>query len=284
MKDGAIVETRPPSELSADEIVRLMAGRRIEHIYPDRAGIERERELLAVRGLTRVGAFEDVSFTVAAGEIVGMFGLVGSGRSEVALCLFGAQHATSGTVELDGRPVSFGSPKAAIRAGVALLTEDRKRDGLVPAMPIRDNSSLATLRGMGRHGLVDRRRQRRLVEGMVDELDIRPPNIDVVVGHLSGGNQQKVVLSKWLLAKPRLLILDEPTRGVDMTTRVDLYRMIDALARTGVGVLLVSSDLTEVLGTTDRVLVLREGRLVAALDTAATSEDEVLGCSVGVAA
>ena len=284
MKDGVIVGVNAVADTSPDEIVALMAGRRIEHVYPSRAGAKRGKPLLAVRGLSLAGAFEDVSFTVDAGEIVGMFGLVGSGRSEVALCLFGARRPTAGAVELDGRPVSFRSPRQAIRAGVALLTEDRKRDGLVVEMPIRDNSSLATLDRISRGGLLDRRRQRERVAGMVEKLEIKPPDIDVTVKHLSGGNQQKVVLSKWLLANPRLLILDEPTRGVDMTTRVDLYRMIDELARAGVGVLLISSDLSEILGVTDRTLVLREGRLAAELATAATDENEVLGYSVGVAA
>ena len=283
MKDGTIVDIRPPAETTSDEIVRLMAGRRIENIYPDRRGAA-GRVLLSVRELSRPPAFEDVTFEVAAGEVVGMFGLVGSGRSDVALSLFGAQHPASGDVELEGRRVTFKSPKAAIRNGIALLTEDRKRDGLVVSMPIRDNSSLATLHDVGRHGFVDRRQQRELVGGMVEQLAIKPPNIDAVVAHLSGGNQQKVVLSKWLLAKPRVLILDEPTRGVDMATRVDLYELIDGLARTGVGVLLISSDLTEVLGMTDRVLVMREGHVVADLETADTNEDEILGYSVGVAA
>jgi ABC-type sugar transport system ATPase subunit len=284
MKDGTIVDTRPPAETTPDEIVRLMAGRRIENIYPDRRGLEGAGVLLSVRQLSRPPAFEDVTFQVAAGEVVGMFGLVGSGRSDVALSLFGAQHPSSGDIELGGRRVTFKSPKAAIKNGIALLTEDRRRDGLVVSMPIRDNSSLATLHDVGRHGFVDRGRQRELVGGMVERLEIKPPNIDAVVAHLSGGNQQKVVLSKWLLAKPRLLILDEPTRGVDMATRVDLYQLIDGLARTGVGVLLISSDLTEVLGMTDRVLVMREGHVVADLRTAGTNEDEILGYSVGVAA
>ncbi len=284
MKDGLIVSTRATATTSADEIVRLMAGRRIEQIYPSRAGAKRGAPLLAVRKLGLAGVFEDVSFMVRAGEIVGMFGLVGSGRSDVTLCLFGARRPTDGSVELDGREVSFQTPKEAIRAGVALLTEDRKRDGLVLEMSIRDNSSLATLDRMSRYGFLDRARQRELVEAKVRELAIKPPQIDLLVKHLSGGNQQKVVLSKWLLANPRLLILDEPTRGVDMTTRVDLYAMIDSLARTGVGVLLISSDLTEILGITDRVLVMREGRLVADLVTAETNEGELLGASVGVAA
>jgi ribose transport system ATP-binding protein len=284
MKDGLIVSVQAMSETTPDEIVRLMAGRRIEQIYPDRTGAGRGRELLAVEDLSLAGVFEDVSFAVGAGEIVGMFGLVGSGRSDVALTLFGARRPTSGSIQLDGRRVSFETPKQAIRAGVALLTEDRKRDGLVAEMSVRDNSSLATLHRVRNHGFVDRRRQRELVGGMVRELEIRAPSIDVVVRHLSGGNQQKVVLSKWLLANPRVLILDEPTRGVDMTTRVDVYNRIDQLTRIGIAVLFISSDLSEILGVTDRVLVMREGRLVADLVTAETSEHEILAASVGVAA
>ena len=210
--------------------------------------------------------------------------LVVLGRSEVALCLFGANKPSAGTIDLEGEKVAFASPKQAIRAGVAMMTEDRTRDGLVSDMPMRDNITLATPERTRRYGLLDRRRQRELVTGMVRQLDILPPNIDVLVKHMSGGNQQKVVLSKWLLANPRLLILDEPTRGVDMATRVDLYKMIDELARMGVGVLLISSDLTEVLGASDRVLVMREGVIVADLVSAQTSENEVLARSVGVAA
>jgi ABC-type sugar transport system ATPase subunit len=282
MKDGVIVDVEATPETTPDELVGLMAGRRIEHIYPNRAGIRPGSDRLSVHGLSLAGAFEDVSFSVGAGEIVGMFGLVGSGRSDVVLCVFGSHCPTAGTIALDGRPVAFHTPKQAIRAGVALLTENRKRDGLVAEMAVRDNSTLATLDQVRRRGFLDRRRQRELVGGMVRELDIKPPNIDLLVKHLSGGNQQKVVLSKWLLANPRVLILDEPTRGVDMTTRVDLYKLIDELARTGVGVLVISSDLSEVIGMTDRVLVMREGRLVGDFVTAETREDELLAASVGV--
>jgi ABC-type sugar transport system ATPase subunit len=283
IKDGRIAGTKPPGETDLDEIVRLMAGRRLEHVYPDRRP-ERGPELLTVRGLGLEGVLHDVSFSLAAGEVVGMFGLVGSGRSDVALCLFGARQPTAGTIELAGKAVSFRTPKQAIRAGIALLTEDRKRDGLVLSMPVRDNASLATMEQSSRYGLVDPRRQRARVKGIVEKLDILPRSIDTVVAHMSGGNQQKVVLSKWLLANPRVLILDEPTRGVDMATRVDLYRMIDDLARLGVGVLLISSDLTEVIGATDRILVMRQGRIVGEVASEATSEDEVLAYSVGVAA
>jgi ABC-type sugar transport system ATPase subunit len=283
IKDGRVVGDTPTAQTSPEEIVRLMAGRRLEQVFPARRPSP-GRTLLATRALTRTGAFQDVTLEVRAGEIVGLFGLVGSGRTEVAECLFGAERPTAGEVTVDGRAVSPRTPKEAIAAGLALVTEDRKDSGLVLGMSVRDNAGLATMRRSRRWGLLDRARQRELVDEYVEELDIRPRGLDRPVRNLSGGNQQKVVLTKWLLSKPRVLILDEPTRGVDIATRVDLYRLIDGLTRTGLGVLLISSDLTEVLGVTDRVLVMRQGRVVANLASADTDEETLLAHSIGVAA
>jgi ABC-type sugar transport system ATPase subunit len=283
IKDGRIVATSTPAETSEEEIVRQMAGRRLDQVFPARRP-EPQRELLSVHGLCRDGCFTDVSFQVRAGEVVGMFGLVGSGRTEVAECLFGAQRPSAGEIHVDGRVREVRSPKEAIAAGLAFVTEDRKDSGLVLDMGVRDNAGLATMRASRRWGLLDRKRQSATVGAAIDELDVRPRKLDMPVRRLSGGNQQKVVLTKWLLSKPRVLILDEPTRGVDVATRVDLYRMIDGLTRTGLGVLLISSDLTEVLGASDRVLVMHEGRLVANLRSADTDEERLLAHSIGVAA
>jgi ABC-type sugar transport system ATPase subunit len=283
IKDGRIVATRTPAETSEEEIVRLMAGRNLEQVFPPRRPAP-ARALLAVDGLCRDGVFEDVSFEVRAGEIVGMFGLVGSGRTEVAECLFGAARPSAGTIAVDGEMVEPRTPKEAIRAGLALVTEDRKDSGLVLDMCVRDNAGLATMRSSRRFGLLDRRRQNERIGKAIDELEVTPRRLDMPVKRLSGGNQQKVVLTKWLLSNPRVLILDEPTRGVDVATRVELYRMIDGLVRTGLGVLLISSDLTEVLGASDRVLVMHEGRLVANLPSAETDEENLLAHSIGVAA
>ena len=235
-----------------------MAGRRLDQVFPARR-TEPARELLRVDGLCRDGHFAGVSFEVRSGEIVGMFGLVGSGRTEVAECLFGAERPTAGEIRVDGKVRTLRTPKEAIQAGLALVTEDRKDSGLVLDMCVRDNAGLATMKQARRWGLLDRKRQTAQVEAVIDELEIRPRNLDMPVKRLSGGNQQKVVLTKWLLSNPRVLILDEPTRGVDVATRVELYKMIDGLTRTGLGVLLISSDLTEVLGASDRVLVMHEG-------------------------
>jgi ABC-type sugar transport system ATPase subunit len=283
IKDGLVVATQTPAETSEEEIVRLMAGRRLDQVFPARRP-QPSRELLEVDGLCRDGVFEDVSFSVRAGEVVGMFGLVGSGRTEIAECLFGAARPTGGTILVDGKPRQLRTPKDAIAAGLALVTEDRKDSGLVLDMCVRDNAGLATMGASRRFGLLDRRRQNATIGAAIDELDVQPRKLDMPVRRLSGGNQQKVVLTKWLLSKPRVLILDEPTRGVDVATRVELYRMIDGLTRTGLGVLLISSDLTEVLGASDRVLVMHEGRLVANLPSAETDEERLLAHSIGVAA
>ncbi|GAA3645836.1 sugar ABC transporter ATP-binding protein [Nonomuraea antimicrobica] len=270
IKDGRVIETTEPSRTSEDDLIRHMAGRKLEQIYPDRRSEPGETRL-TVTGLTRAGEFDDVSFTLRAGEVVGMFGLVGSGRSELARCVFGAEPATAGSG-------AYGSPAEAIAAGLALVTEDRKRTGLVLGMSVRDNIALTTLKGP----LIDLARQRDQIGGMIDRLGIRPAGCaPMSVEHLSGGNQQKAVLAKWLLRNPRVLLLDEPTRGVDMATRVEIYRMIDTLARDGVAVLLISSDLTEVIGASDRVLVMAHGRIVGELRSDQTSEDEVLAHSMG---
>ncbi|WP_425465077.1 ATP-binding cassette domain-containing protein [Nonomuraea longispora] len=270
IKDGRVIETTEPARTSENDLIRLMAGRRLEQIYPGRRS-EPGQTRLQVSGLTRTGEFQDVSFTLRAGEIVGMFGLVGSGRSELARCVFGVEPATAGSG-------AYSSPAEAIAAGLALVTEDRKRTGLVLGMSVRDNIALTTLKGP----FIDLAKQRDEIGGMIGRLGIQPVGCaPMVVEHLSGGNQQKAVLAKWLLKGPRVLLLDEPTRGVDMATRVEIYRMIDALAREGVAVLLISSDLTEVIGASDRVLVMAHGRIVGELRSDETSEDEVLAYSMG---
>ncbi|WP_394830070.1 sugar ABC transporter ATP-binding protein [Pendulispora rubella] len=273
IKDGHVIETTVPAKTSEQELIRLMAGRRLEQVYPDRRGKPGD-VLFAVDGLSRPGQFTDISFRLRAGEIVGLFGLVGSGRSELARCIFGAEPEARG----------FPNPAAAIRAGVALVTEDRARSGLVLGMTVRDNMSMTTWHANGTRGwrpLLDAQRQTRDVARMVEELGIRPADcVSMQAMHLSGGNQQKVVLGKWLLTHPRVLLLDEPTRGVDMAARVDIYRVIDELARQGLAILLISSDLTEVIGATDRILVMNQGRIAGELRSAQATEDQTLTLAI----
>lgn len=277
MKDGQFVAELNPKEATEDDIITLMAGRQIEAIYPDRRqGFG--ASTLTVEGLTRAGEFEDVSFELHSGEVLSIFGLVGSGRSELVETIFGARRPHSGSISIDGAAKSFNAPANAIKTGLALVTEDRQRTGLVLGLKVCENINLATMRGP----FLSMARRRLNSEQMIDKLSIKPERCrGMEAWQLSGGNQQKVVIAKWLLTNPSILILDEPTRGVDMATRVDIYRKIDELATSGISILMVSSDLTEAVSMADRVLVMREGRIVKELDAAKTSEDEVLAYAIG---
>ncbi len=281
LKDGALVDTVDPRQTDKDGLIRLMVGRTLQEIFPRRQP-RIGAELLTLRALSRTGHFKDVSFAVARGEIVGLYGLIGSGRTEVARCAFGADPPTSGEIRLDGRTLHARSPRDALRAGIAMLTEDRIGNGLVAGLSIRDNVSLASFGAMSRWGVLHRRRQSALVQSKVRELDVRPADIDRLVRMLSGGNQQKVVLAKWLLTQARILLLDEPTRGVDVAAKKEIYGTVADLADRGMGILLISSELPELLGMSDRILVMREGRLVGAFARAQATEERILACAAGV--
>ncbi|MGA2613713.1 MAG: sugar ABC transporter ATP-binding protein [Spirochaetia bacterium] len=281
LRDGERVDTVCRSSVNQNDLIRMMVGRSVEEIYPRRS-TQPGSQLLSVEGLGRDREFHDVSFSLRRGEVVGMFGLVGSGRTAVARSIFGAEPATSGRVCIDGKPVRLRSPGDAVSAGISLVTEDRKRDGLVMSCSIRDNVSMASLSRMGRLVFLDRARQARLVQEKVQELAVRPQAIGRLVRTLSGGNQQKVVLAKWLLSQPKVLLLDEPTRGVDIGAKVEIYHLINNLASEGVGVLFISSEMPEVLGMSDRILVMREGRLVGNLTRAEATEELLLQHAAGV--
>jgi ABC-type sugar transport system ATPase subunit len=282
LKDGELIGTVQPQETDENQLIKMMVGRTLGEFYPKRANQPGD-ELLSVHGLTRQGSFSDVSFCLRSGEIVGLFGLVGSGRSQVARCIFGADRVTGGHMTLGGGPISPQSPRDAVRAGIALVTEDRKRDGLVMSCSIRDNASMAILAQVSRWTILNTRRRDTLVQSQVRELSVHPADISRVARQLSGGNQQKVVLAKWLLSHARVLILDEPTRGVDVATKVEIYRIISDLAEKGAGILIISSELPEILGMSDRTIVMREGRLVGEFVTAQASEETLLACAAGVA-
>jgi ABC-type sugar transport system ATPase subunit len=281
LKDGELVGTVSPQETDQGELIKMMVGRTLGEFYPDRNG-KLDEEVLSVKDLSQEGSFEDVSFSLARGEILGLFGLVGSGRTQVAKCIFGAELRTSGETYLEGKVIRPKTPQDAVRAGIALLTEDRKRDGLVLSCPIRDNVGLATMDQVSRWGLLNRRQQAIQVRAEIQKLDIRPPQLGRLVRTLSGGNQQKVALAKWLLSQAKVLILDEPTRGVDVATKVEIYHIIGDLADRGMGILLISSELPEILGMSDRALVMREGRLVGEFARSEASEESLLASAAGV--
>ena len=264
LKDGRTVAVGLPARTTPTaEVVRLMTGRTVEYAIPRAAGGPPDRpEILRVDGLSRRGEFADVSFSVHSGEIVGLAGLVGSGRSEIVETVYGARKPSAGTVTVDGRRLRPGSVRSAIRAGLGLAPEERKSQGLLLFEPVYRNVSVSSLGRFSRGGWVLPARELAAAAEVAERLDVRPADPRRPVRTLSGGNQQKVVLARWLLRDCRLLILDEPTRGVDVGARTELYRLVRSLADRGVGVLLVSSEIPEVLGLADRVLVVRDGRIV----------------------
>ena len=281
LKDGELMGTVRPEEADENQLIKMMVGRTLGEFYPSRQRQPGE-DILVVENISHKGTFEDISFALARGEILGVFGLVGSGRSQVAKCIFGADLISSGQIRLGENILRLKSPHDAVQAGIALLTEDRKRDGLVMSCSICDNGSLATMDLVSRWSILDIRHRDARVQGKVQELNIHPPQINRLVQQLSGGNQQKVVLAKWLLAEAKVLILDEPTRGVDIATKVEIYHIISDLAERGVGILLISSELPEILGMSDRVLVMRQGHLVGEFPRAQASEESLLACAAGV--
>ena len=275
MRDGNFVSTAPIEDLTIDDIIRSMVGRNLESLFP-KTITEPGATVLEVENLSSAGVFTDISFQVRRGEIVALAGLVGAGRSEVARAVFGIDPYDSGTVKLNGRKLHGGSPRAAMAAGIALVPEDRRQQGLVMDMGIDQNMALASLAGLSKGGLIARSSERGLALNWAKQLQLKFGRIKNPVSTLSGGNQQKVVLGKWLARKPSLLIIDEPTRGIDVGTKSEVHRILDGLVSEGMAILMISSELPEVLGMADRVLVIREGRLTASLTRDEANEDTVM--------
>ncbi|MBO3749155.1 sugar ABC transporter ATP-binding protein [Streptosporangiaceae bacterium NEAU-GS5] len=280
MRDGRWVSTDPVADLTVDELVRRMVGRTVSSLYPKTAARVGEPRL-EVSGLTRRGSFEDVSFTVRGGEIVALAGLVGAGRSEVGRAVFGVDRYDAGEVRVDGRRLSRGDPAAAIEAGLALVPEDRRQQGLVMELSVERNATLPRRWSLTRLGLLFGGAERRAAAIWTERLQVKAARLSDPVSTLSGGNQQKVVLAKWLATRPRVLIVDEPTRGIDVGTKAEVHRLLSELASEGVAVLMVSSELPEVLGMADRVLVMHEGRLVADIARDRADEESVMLAATG---
>jgi ribose transport system ATP-binding protein len=282
LKDGRTTAANLPARTTPTrDLVSRMTGRTIEYVFPEGDAHTPGEELLRVAELSRAGEFADVSLTVRAGEIVGVAGLVGSGRSELLETIFGARRPDSGAVTMRGRALRPGSVRAAVRAGMGMAPEERKGQALLLGEPIYRNMTLATFAAYATAGFTNAARERAAAQRVAEALDLRPRDVRRTVRTLSGGNQQKVVVGRWLITGEtgegtRLLLLDEPTRGVDVGARAELYQVIDDLARRGVGVLLVSSEVPEVLGLADRVLVMREGRVVHEAPARELDEDAVL--------
>jgi ribose transport system ATP-binding protein len=286
MRDGKIVETRAAKDFPPGEIVEAMVGRRLSAQFPKLPALPADAATrLDVKGLSRAGIVNDVSFSVRAGEIVGLAGLVGAGRTEIVRAIAGADSPSRGEIRIDGQVVRSGRIGEAIADGIAFITEDRKAQGLVLGMTVRENVTLAHLAEfVDRDLLVDLARERAATVRMIDELQIRTPSTEQLARNLSGGTQQKVVLAKWLLGEARVFLFDEPTRGIDVGAKSEIYKLMVELAARGAAIVMVSSDLPEVLGMAHRVLVVRGGRIVAEFDRADATPDRVIAAATGAAA
>lgn len=282
LRDGRKIGTYRTGDVSIDELIRLMVGRPVGDHFPRRRappGVE----VLRVSGLSRRGVLHDIAFSVRRGEIVGISGLLGAGRTELARAIFGADRSDEGDIQVKGRAALVRSPAAAIRAGLGLLPEDRKTQGLVLALSVRENLALTSARRLSRFGLIDSAGEVSLSQRFVDDLRIRTPGIEQRAGALSGGNQQKIVLGKWLAASVDVLIMDEPTRGIDVAAKVEIYELMNRLTADGAGILMISSELPEVLGMSDRILVMRGGRVVSEFLAADATQEILLGAALGQA-
>ncbi len=282
LRDGRKIGVRRADETSREELIEMMVGRQLDEFFP-KSNTPRERVRLRVEGLRRPGQSSETSLTVRAGEIVGVAGLMGSGRTELLRAIFGADAVESKRVLVDGRPVRIDSPADAIRAGLVLLTEDRRGEGLFLNLSMCDNMAYPILRRLAdRLGVIDREQRRALCRRRIDELRIAPPLPDAPAGQLSGGNQQKVVLGKWLNVEPKVILLDEPTRGIDVGAKAEIHALISRLADEGAGVLLASSELPEIIGMCDRVLVMRGGLVAKELIRAQATQQEIMRWAIGV--
>lgn len=280
LRDGRLVGTKAVSDTDRDEIIRMMVGRELKEKIPKQPA-QIGPPALTVKNLTRKGVIEDINFTVHRGEILGIAGLVGAGRTELARAIFGADPIDSGELWLDGTRVEIRSPKDAIRKGIGLVTEDRKALGLILGMVVRENISMANLDALTRFGFVNRREEKRVALKYIEDLMIKTPSCEQQVQNLSGGNQQKVVLAKWLFTESKVLIFDEPTRGIDVGSKVEIYQLMNRLAANGVAIIMISSELPEVLGMSDRILVMHEGRIAGELSREEATQEQIMHLATG---
>jgi rhamnose transport system ATP-binding protein len=282
LRDGRYVGTFSTPEITPGQVITHMVGRALDVLFERERGKVGEVRL-EVQGLRRAGVFADISFSVREGEIVGLAGLVGAGRTEVARAIFGIDRLDGGIVKVDEREVQLSSPRAALRCGVAYLPEDRQGQGLVLPLSISKNVTLPILREIARAGFLRPNRERALADQYGKRLRLRARSVDQRASDLSGGNQQKVVISKWLATQPRVLLLDEPTRGIDVGAKAEVHRLMGELARSGMAILMISSELPEILTMSDRVLVMREGRLVAEMEGRAATQESIIRAASGLA-
>ena len=280
LRDGELVATKNVADTDREDIIRMMVGRELKESIP-KVAAEPGAVALEVKHLNRAGILRDISFDVRRGEILGIAGLVGAGRTEVARAVFGADPIDSGEIRVNGKPVRIKSPRHAISLGIGLVTEDRKALGLVLGMAVRENISLANLGILSRLGFVSRRREREVARKYVEDVLIKTPSVEQAVQNLSGGNQQKVVLAKWLFTESKVLIFDEPTRGIDVGAKTEIYQLMNRLAANGVAIIMISSELLEVLCMSDRILVMHEGEIAGELSREEATQERIMHLATG---
>jgi rhamnose transport system ATP-binding protein len=281
MRDGEMVGQRTPEETSTDEIIHMMVGRELQALFEKPSDYQIGEPVLEVRNLSRSGQFQHISFEVRGGEIVGMAGLVGAGRSFVGQAIFGINAVDRGEIIIEGQPAKISTPRDAMARGLAYVPEDRQHQGLLMPMSVSKNVTLPIVSQFARSGWLREEVERAATQEYVERLRIILREVSQPVRELSGGNQQKVVLSKWLLTRPKVIILDEPTRGVDIGAKAEVHRLMGELAAQGIGILMISSELPEILAMSDRVLVMHEGRLAAHLDHGEMSAKRIMAAATG---
>jgi rhamnose transport system ATP-binding protein len=278
LRDGNYVDTRPMKEVTRDDLIRMMVGRTITNMFP-KQDVQAGEVVLKVENLTCSGLFQNISFELHKGEILGMAGLIGAGRTDVARAIFGVEPPDSGTIQLKGKKIRITSPQQAIALGLAYVPEDRQLHGLIPPMNITENISLPILPEYTRRGWLRNKRERSATFNAARQMEVRANNIFQKARELSGGNQQKVVLAKWLSTKPRILILDEPTRGIDVGTKAVIHALMSKLASEGMAILMISSELPEILGMSDRIIVMHEGRMTASFNRAEATQEKIISAA-----
>jgi ribose transport system ATP-binding protein len=275
LRDGKLVGTAKISDITEKELIKMMVGRELGEIF-SRKRTTIGKTVLEVRKLTRAGVFEDISFEVREGEVVGLSGLMGAGRTEIARCIFGLDRCDSGEIYLNGKKVAVGHPIDAIREGIVYVTEDRRREGIVPLVSVRENLALPSYPWISSFGLVNKKREAQISDKYISFLRIKTPSEKQNVINLSGGNQQKVSLGKWLARDPKLLILDEPTRGIDVGAKAEIHSLIEQLADRQMAILMISSELPEVLGVCDRIIVLHEGSITGRYTDKEATQEKIM--------
>lgn len=264
LRDGTVVGSYPIGDLDEESIIRLMVGRKLDNVYPKEA-VPVGETIFEVKDLSSNGEFKGINFNARRGEIVGFAGLVGSGRTELMRAIFGLDKYTSGEIHIKGKSVTIVNPRDAIKAGIGMVTEDRKRSGIVPVRSIKENGSLASLEKFFYGGMLHAKEEEAMDQKYFEKMDVKAPSMETLIQTLSGGNQQKVILAKWLMREPDVLILDEPTRGIDVGNKFSIYQLMQGIAKEGKAILIVSSELPELIGMCDRIYVMNQGTLTGEL-------------------